>query len=368
VVSFGFAALSYRAPEKNQYAYRLDPFDDSWAMVGSKRTATYTNLDPGRYTFRVKGSNEVGVWNQQGTSVEVVVLPPFWATWWFRGLAAVTLAVGVAAAYRLRTRTIRRRNAALLVEVEARRKAEEELERLVARLERQNAELERFNYSVSHDLKTPLVTIKGFLGALRSDLAAGDAPNADADMARIERAADHMQLLLKQLLELGRLDRLANQPEAVPLTELARAAAELSAGALAAREVQLEIQPDMPGALADRGRLLQAYQNLLDNALKFLGDQPQPRIHLGASREGAEVRCFVKDNGIGIERPYHERVFRIFERLSGETDGAGVGLAIVQRVVESHGGRVWVESEGIGKGSTFWFTLPADRGSEPPSA
>jgi signal transduction histidine kinase len=80
------------------------------------------------------------------------------------------------------------------------------------------------------------------------------------------------------------------------------------------------------------------------------------------------VRCFVKDNGIGIERPYHERVFRIFERLSGETDGAGVGLAIVQRVVESHGGRVWVESEGIGKGSTFWFTLPADRGSEPPSA
>lgn len=364
VITFGFASLSYRAPEKNRYAYVLEPFDRDWAEVGSRRTATYTNLDPGTYTFRVRGTNEAGRWSEREASIAVVVLPPYWATWWFRSASAVTLVLVAVAAYRRRTRSILAHNAALLEEVGARRRAESELERLVEKLEAQNAELERFNYSVSHDLKSPLVTMKGFLGLLRQNLAAGNPRAVDANLARIEKAADHMRVLLDELLELGRLGRLPNRPETVPLSEVVREAADLLSGRLAVSSVELEIQPDMPTVQADRARLLEAFQNLLDNAVKFLGDQPRPLVRVGASREGAEVRCWVSDNGVGIDARYRERIFEVFERLSADTEGAGVGLAIVKRVVEAHGGRVWVESDGPGSGSTFRFTLPG-QGSEP---
>ena len=104
-------------------------------------------------------------------------------------------------------------------------------------------------------------------------------------------------------------------------------------------------------------------QNLIDNAVKYMGEQPNPRVEIGMHQDGAETVCCVKDNGIGIEPRYQDKIFALFEQLDQDFSGTGIGLAIVKRVVEVHDGRVWVESEGIGKGSTFFFTLPDSKAS-----
>jgi PAS domain S-box-containing protein len=246
-------------------------------------------------------------------------------------------------------------NARMVTEL---KQAETEREALIAELEAKNAELERFTYTVSHDLKNPLITIRGFLGYLERDAAAGNMEKWQADMARITGAAEKMHLLLDELLELSRIGRLMNPPVDVPLSELAHEAASLVAGRIAGRGVTVDIAPDLPTVYGDRIRLRELFENLIDNAVKFMGDQPHPRVEVGARREGEATVCFVRDNGTGIDPRFHEKVFGLFERLDQKVEGTGVGLAIVRRIVEVHGGRIWVESAGAGRGSTFCFTLP----------
>ena len=368
VVSFEFAALSFTAPQKNRYAYQLSGFRDRWIELGTERDVTFTNLDPGTYTLRVRGSNDDGVWNRDGLTLKVVVEPPFWRTWWFTALSALAAAGLLLASHRLRTRRMRRHNLALKAEVAERKRAESALERLVGELETKNvelearnAEMERFTYTLSHDLKTPLVTIKGFLGLLKRDVAAGNAERVARDVRQIAGAADRMARLLGELLELSRVGRVTHVPETVGLTRLAHEAAEMVAERIAARGVELEIEPEMPAVFGDRARLLEVFQNLIDNAVTFMGDQPAPRIEISARLRGGEVLCRVRDNGIGIDPRYHENVFGLFNRLDPDIDGTGIGLALVKRIVEVHGGRVWVESEGEGRGSTFCFALGSPR-------
>ena len=234
-----------------------------------------------------------------------------------------------------------------------------ELECLVAQLEAKNAELERFTYTVSHDLKSPLITIKGFLNLLEQDIRQGHADRVQTDLAQINNAANKMGHLLSELLELSRIGRLMNPPEAVSLTELATEAASLVAGPITARGVAVEIEPAMPVVYGDRLRLLEVFQNLLENAVKFMGGQPEPRVTIGARADDTEVVCFVRDNGIGIAPRYHEKVFGLFDQLNPSGEGTGIGLALVSRIIEVHGGRIWVESAGQGSGSTFYFVCPA---------
>jgi signal transduction histidine kinase len=249
------------------------------------------------------------------------------------------------------------------VDVTERVRVEGEREALIEELEVKNAEMERFVYTVSHDLKSPLITITGFLGFLERDALAGNVERMKSDMAHIANAAARMQQLLNDLLELSRIGRLMNPPHEVSVGELAREAVEVIAGRLAERDVQVEIapallQPDGPTVYGDRPRLREVLENLVDNAAKFTGDQPDPRVEIGARRDDDETVFYVRDNGIGIDPRYHDKVFGLFEKLDARTKGTGVGLAIVKRVVEVHGGRVWVESEGDGQGSAFCFTLP----------
>lgn len=225
-------------------------------------------------------------------------------------------------------------------------------------LAQKNAELERFTYTVSHDLKSPLVTIKGFLGMLGQDIQDGDNENIKADIQHISTATDKMGQLLGELLELSRIGRVVNPSENIPLAELAQEAVDMLAGAITAHQVTVTIEPDMPAVTGDRVRLLEVYQNLVENAVKFMNAQPTPRIEIGAHKEEGNVVCYVRDNGIGIEPKYHEQVFGIFNRLDAHSNGTGIGLALVKRIVEVHGGRIWVESPGEGQGSTFYFTLP----------
>lgn len=238
-----------------------------------------------------------------------------------------------------------------------RKQAEQEREELIANLESQNAELERFAYTVSHDLKSPLVTVKGFLGLLRTDLADGNHEAITSDVERLESAANQMTLLLSDLLELSRIGRVVNEPESIDFAQLARDAEELVSGQIAESGTRVDIKPDLPVVVGDRQRLLEVMQNLLDNAVKYMGKQPAPAVEIGCRHCDHEVVFYVKDNGIGIDPEFHDRIFGLFDQLDRSSDGSGVGLALVKRIVELHGGRIWVESEGPGCGSTFCFTL-----------
>ena len=230
---------------------------------------------------------------------------------------------------------------------------------LISELEARNAELERFTYTVSHDLRSPLVTMRGFLGYLRQDAVAGDMARFDKDIGRIANAVDRMQTLLNDLLELSRVGRIMNPAEDIPFGQIARDATELVMGPGDEGRVRVDIQKNLPTILGNYTRLVEVLQNLISNAIKFMGDQPEPRIEIGCSgadKDGKPI-LFVRDNGIGIEPQFHDRIFGLFNRLDPSIAGTGIGLTLVRRIIEVHGGRIWVESQP-GAGATFLFTLP----------
>lgn len=230
-------------------------------------------------------------------------------------------------------------------------------------LQEKNDELIRFTYTVSHDLKSPLVTIRTFLGYLERDARKEDGEAAKKDLDYIRNAVDKMSKLLDELLELSRIGRKMNPPQEAPLQEIVKEALELVAGRIAAEGVKVEVTQEPLFLYGDRPRLVEVFQNLVDNAVKFMGDQPEPRIEIGAepSPEGREIVLFVRDNGMGIDPAYQPKLFGLFEKLDSGTEGTGIGLALVKRIVEVHGGRIWVGSEGPGKGSAFRFTLARTR-------
>lgn len=229
---------------------------------------------------------------------------------------------------------------------------------LIQELEGQNAELERFTYTVSHDLKSPLITIGGFLGYLEQDALAGNQARMKSDILHIRGAANKMGRLLDELLELSRIGRLMNAPQQVSLADIVQEALALVHGRLQSAAIIVKVAPNLPIIYGDRVRLVEVLQNLLDNAAKFMGDQPQPCITIGLRPQEGETVFFVQDNGIGIAPQYHEKIFGLFDKLDPRMDGTGIGLALVKRIIEVHDGRIWVESAGLGQGSTFCFTLP----------
>lgn len=243
-------------------------------------------------------------------------------------------------------------------DITERKLAEIEREKLIQDLESRNAELERFTYTVSHDLKSPLVTIQGFLGYLEADALSGNMERLKHDSQRIKEAVSKMQKLLSELLELSRIGRLMNQPEDVDFAEIVQDALKVVEGQIKNRGVHVTVFEDFPVIYGDRARIVEVMQNLIDNACKYMGDQPDPQIEIGHAigQDGKSV-FHVRDNGIGIENKYHDRIFGLFNKLDVQTDGSGIGLALIKRIVEVHLGRIWVESDGPGTGSTFYFTL-----------
>ena len=243
-------------------------------------------------------------------------------------------------------------------DITSRKEAEAERERLMNELAAKNTELERFVYTVSHDLKSPLVTIVGFLGYLENDFEKGDMDSLRKDVERIYGAAFKMQALLKDLLELSRIGRIMNQVEEISMNSLVEEAIELTEGRLHERGIQVYVEPGLHRVYGDRKRLVEVLQNLIDNAAKYMGSQLLPAINIGqAGFENEKPVFYVRDNGIGIAPEYYEQIFGLFNKLDPTVEGTGVGLALVKRIVEFHGGRIWVESEA-GNGATFYFTLP----------
>ncbi len=230
-------------------------------------------------------------------------------------------------------------------------------------LENKNIELERFNYTVSHDLKTPIVTIKGFIGLLGYHIAGGNKEDMKSDLGRISSAADQMSKLLEGLLEISRIGRKMNPSQDISLFELTNEILGLFTISIEDKNIQVNVSPDLPVVYGDHQRFFEIMQNLIGNSIKYMGNQPKPQIEIGVYNKSDETIIYVKDNGIGIDPKYHERVFGLFNQLHRHHDGTGIGLAIVKRIVEFYGGRIWIESEGEGKGTTFCFTLPAQKDS-----
>lgn len=231
---------------------------------------------------------------------------------------------------------------------------------LIDELGRRNTELERFTYTVSHDLRSPLVTIRGFLGYLRQDAVSGEITRFDKDLKRIANAVDRMQSLLNDLLELSRIGRIINTAEDVPLKQVIDETIDLLTGPMETRKITLKVEENLPLIHGDHTRLIEIMQNLISNAIKFMGDQSHPLIEIGTrgvDTDGKPI-FFVRDNGMGIEPEYQERIFGLFNRLNPEIEGTGIGLTLVRRIVEVHGGRIWVESQP-GNGATFLFSLPS---------
>ncbi|MBL0224508.1 MAG: PAS domain S-box protein [Geobacteraceae bacterium] len=233
-----------------------------------------------------------------------------------------------------------------------------ELMQIDRELQKKNAEIEQFIYTVSHDLRSPLVTVKTFMGYLEKDMAEGNSEQLAQDVQYIHGAADKMKLLLDELLEMSRIDRIASPPVTVTLKELVDEVLGTLAGSIKERAVVIQPPAADLTLFGDRQRLHQLLQNLVENAIKFCPDDRTPRIELGLRQEDSETVFFVRDNGIGIDPQFHSKVFNIFEKLNPKIPGAGLGLSMIERIVEKNDGRIWVESEGKGHGACFYFTLP----------
>jgi signal transduction histidine kinase len=241
--------------------------------------------------------------------------------------------------------------ATVFEDITERRHREEELKQ-------KNAEMERFTYMISHDLKSPLVTVRTFLGYLEQDLEQGRADRAAKDMDFIRSATSKMGRLLEDLLEVSRVGRVVNPPVQAGLRDLLQNVLESMAGPLSNRGVEVRLPQTSIQLFGDRPRLEEVWQNLVENAVKYMGDQPSPRIELGFKTSEDGVHFFVQDNGMGIDPRFQGKIFDLFEKLDPASEGTGLGLALVKRIVELHEGRIWVESEGAGRGTCFWFTLP----------
>ena len=226
-------------------------------------------------------------------------------------------------------------------------------------LRKRNEELNSFLHVVSHDLKAPIIAVQGFTSRLwKRDQDHFDEKSRNY-LAHIENSAHRMEKLVSDLLTLARVGRLTCHFEEVSSVKVIEHVTSSLKPQLMEKGIRLSLDHTFPRLYCDVDRIYQVFENLIVNAIKFLGETPSPEIHIGYKDDGTRHRFFVKDNGPGIDRKYHKKVFDWFERLAQNQDieGTGLGLAIVERIVEAHGGNVWIQSQK-GKGATFYFTIP----------
>ena len=348
VFGFRFSALSYIAPEKCRYAYKMEGFDPDWRTTdASRRYVTYTRLPPGNYVFRIKASNNDGLWNETGTSLKVVILPPWWATWLFRSVSIAIILILVYSYYRWRVRNIKQHSYKLKCLVEER----------TAQLEAANKELESFSYSVSHDLRAPLRGIDGFSQILIEEYQDKLDDQGRNYLGRIRKGAQHMGQLIEDMLKLSKVNRGELTLRKVNLSKIASKIIEELHHSEPERNVETLIQDDI-NAEADERLMQIVLENLLGNAWKFTSKHSKALIEFGTYIKNEKTIYFVRDDGAGFDNRYDQDIFGAFKRLhdSREFHGTGVGLATVQRIINRHGGVIWADGE-VEKGATFYFTL-----------
>ncbi len=367
-LTFEFVALHYGHPSDNRYLYRLDRYDADWQGPVAERSIRYTNLAPGSYAFRVKALSGHGVPSDEEAVFQLVIRPPFYATAWFRALAALTLLLAVFGAYRVRVRGLRRRQEKLERQV-ARRT--EELQAALARLEEQARRLQeldaaksRFFANISHEFRTPLTLTLGPLRDVREGRHGPIPPEARAEIELAIRSANQQLELVDQLLALARLDAGQGEfrPRRLRLDECVRLAAA-PFEALARRQrtgFELDLRVGAVHADCDEEKLERIVGNLLGNAFKFTPAGGHVTLRLSSAPDGW-TRLDVEDTGPGIAARDLPHVFERFyrgERTGSEVPGTGIGLALVREFVQLHGGEVRAENRP-GGGTRITVRLPA---------
>lgn len=352
VMTFAFASLDFRAPSKHRYAVRLDGFDDDWREVGTQRQATFTNLSPGRYTFRVRAAGRDGVWGRE-TTLGVTVLPPWWQTWWAY-LGYTLLATGIiAAVYRDRKRRVQLRHRLEIEKIEAEKLRELDHAR------------SRFFANVSHEFRTPLTLTIGPLNDIHAGLYGPiDAPMAQqVDLAR--RNAARVLTLINQILDVARLEagRTVLRARPLDLGPFIEGVADPFQVLIERKAMTFEVGlPDSPVEVyADPLQLEKVVANLLSNALKFTPEGGTVRVTVES--EDGTARVAVRDSGPGIPAADLPHVFDRFYQVGRTSQmqlGTGIGLALAKEIMDLHGGTLSVESEE-GFGSTFVVRLPLGR-------
>lgn len=357
-----FAAMSFVAPEKVRFRYRLEGHDPAWKETATERAAYYTDLRPGTYTFRVIACNNDGVWNSRGQTLTVTLLPHFWQTLWFRlfcGLLALAL---LAVAYRWRLRQMVERTERL----EAQNR---EMNLLNTELQRLNELKDEFLANTSHELRTPL---NGMIGIAESMLDGSVGPlsaEQQVNMTLLSHSGKRLANLVNDILDFSRLRHreLHLHRKPVNLRALVEMTLQLDRVLLGNKELQLinEVPTTLPPVHADENRLQQILHNLVGNAIKFTA-AGTVRVTAAIVEEQGKpeqswVAVSIADTGIGIPEDKRERVFESFEQVEGSArrqyGGTGLGLAITKSLVELHGGQIQVESI-VGEGSVLTFTLP----------
>jgi len=375
VITIKFAALHFASPEKNQYAYRLEGFDEGWQYVGNQRSATYTNLDPGAYTFRVKAANPDGIWNEAGASLRLIVTPPWWMTWWAYLLYALGILLLLAVFFRYQRQRWRLQSQ---LELEM-REAE--------RLKEMDAVKTQLYTNITHEFRTPLTVIAGMAEEIRQQ----PGKWAERGTAMIRRNSEQLLDLVNQLLELRKLES-GNatlhwvQADLVPYL---RYLYESFDSLATRRDIDLRWQCEAEEFVMDfdAEKLLRIVSNLLSNALKFTPEGGRVRLEVGKRKAEATIGspiptrevgggtpssvdkfpasdCLVlkvQDNGIGIpsdQLPFiFDRFYQVDDSATRQAEGTGIGLALTRQLVELLGGAIEVESE-VGRGSTFTVALP----------
>lgn len=377
---FEFAALGYTQPEKSQYAYMLEGFDKTWNPAGTRRFGNYTNLPGGTFKLRIKASNNDGVWSEQAAPVMVTVVPPFWETWWFRGLAAGVLVLGTLGAFRLRVRVLEEQRRRLAVQVEEKTKELSdtlvELKHSKEVAEAANRAKSVFLANMSHELRTPLNAVLGFTQLMVRD--PNLTPAQQENLAIISRSGEHLLGLINEVLQLSKIEagRITLNEQAFDLYRMLDGLEEMFR--LRASEKGLEMvlvrDPETPRfALTDEGKLRQVLMNLLGNAVKFTdAGRVILRVKsIGTGNGDASNVCLhfeVEDTGPGIPPEELKLAFEPFEQTSAgrnQLEGTGLGLPISQQFVNMLGGQLTVISPvpgheaDVSSGSLFKFNVIA---------
>ncbi len=353
VFSFSFVAINYTYPEKNQYAYILHGFEKNWNYTdATRRYVTYTNLDPGEYTFRVKATNNDGVWNENGVGLKILILPPFWMTFWFRLIVILSVILIIVYLFISRVRHLRSQKERLEKMVELKTKELNEL----------NASKDKFFSIIAHDLKNPFNTIIGFSDMLIDEINSGNIVAMAKYAEMINTSAVQTMRLLENLLEWANSQRGKVVFNPVPIKLQALFKEEFRILNDMAIEKNIDLQWSISEALiivADKNMIKTVLRNLISNAIKFT--HKYGNVNVGTKIDNNNIIVSVADNGIGMTKETINKLFRIDADLSTRgtenEKGTGLGLFLCKEFVEKHGGKIWVESEE-GKGSIFSFSIP----------
>lgn len=356
-----FSALNFRQPENNRFAYRLEGLHDDWIETdGKNRRATFTNLNPGEYVFRVKAANNDGVWNAEGAKIKIVILPPWWKTWWAQILFYASISALLLAVPFVRLSVLKKQRSFLETQVSTRTT---ELREANQQLIDANRAKSAFLSNMSHELRTPLNAVIGFAQLMARDAKLSGEQRGNLGI--IQRSGEHLLGLINDVLSISKIEagRLSLAAQSFDSRKMLRSVEEMLCVRAEVKNLSLkfEIAPDLPVTISgDEGKLRQVLVNLVGNAIKF------------TETGGVIVRCDwrndqaffeIADTGVGIAENEIGRLFEaFFQTASGQNaaDGTGLGLAISRQIVRLMGGDIKVASK-LNSGTTFSFdiNLPA---------